>query len=232
MSMSMGMSFSMRQIQVCNLCGESVADHAESCPARAQEKLLENEMTFPCERKGCRGKVWRNSEDYYECMTCHTQFTTGMCVPGVDVEKANLEKTHLINVDRNFVAHVLVMPEKGKGIRAIDENLARIKEQIAYIRAQKKGVRMKDKNTTVCYEAFIGEDALYFESDQDPVMGYTYEDTLNQAIKAIIDNANYNDDEPECPKSLTIVKVVRTSKSPGEKTLKKLFDRAVKNEVE
>src|SRR3990172_7183386 len=104
--MSMGMSLSMRQIQECVLCGESVEEHRDDCPQKMLDGLVAMRRHITCGH--ChKPAVGLNRNDFFECRECHTQFTSGILM-GED-----LEKTVLFDYEQNEVINVFVLKEKG-----------------------------------------------------------------------------------------------------------------------
>lgn len=115
--MNLGMNLGMNLYCLCTICGESIEDHAPSCPELRCKELADRMSHIECPH--CyKGTVEVNRGDYYECRKCHTQFTSGEAVIGHD--PATLERTALIDYDENRVIPVLILPEKGHGEIRID----------------------------------------------------------------------------------------------------------------
>lgn len=118
--MSLSMSMGMHQVQVCVLCGESVEDHSPTCPQGQLDLMYEQQRQQPkivC--PGCGGQVGVNSEDFYECRGCKTQFTTGSHFDTSKRERATLKV-----VDGADILTV-ILAVKGKGCFKIDQLVAK-----------------------------------------------------------------------------------------------------------
>lgn len=128
-------------IQVtCNYCGESMANHASSCPLGKLEDADRRRRFYGC--PCCKAAaVDRNDSDYFECRDCHRQFTR--CALGDDVgERMYLE------LDDDFYP-VIALPTLGKGIFPSDIFFNNAREQMRRaeiaLGARKKRIRRKKR---------------------------------------------------------------------------------------
>jgi len=74
---------SQRMVLLCSACGEDIKVHAADCPQGEIERLLERTPRANC--VACRkGDLLPNKDDYFECRTCHVQFSRGLICGGED----------------------------------------------------------------------------------------------------------------------------------------------------
>lgn len=128
---------SMRMEGRCTICGAEIRANAESgmheytcrwnCPAKMAwfhgTKLEQRERRkISCPK--CAERVAVNSDDFFECMGCHTQFTTG---PFGD---ASCEMVDLIDCSDSRpeagVIRTVVLSTKGKGHFPVENELRKL----------------------------------------------------------------------------------------------------------
>lgn len=137
MHMGMSLGMSMRQIQRCTACGESVEEHTNDCPHKLIQAVLKRQRHINCAR--CyKPTVDVNADDFYECRECHTQYTTSL----VGGEK--LRETFLLDYEQNDIINVRVMNEPGRGEFPMDWQLETLSQELK--RLQKKNSRKRKKS--------------------------------------------------------------------------------------
>lgn len=109
--MRLGLCLSHAQVLICTLCGRSIEEHLEGCPHLAAKRasLAFCKYDINCHTPACRGKVYPNIDDFYECRRCGTQYSASEI--GSDGKKVE----YLIDYQHNESYPVHVLPAKGQG---------------------------------------------------------------------------------------------------------------------
>ena len=130
--MSMGLSLNIYHYAKCTLCGESIAQHADTCPHNRIQMIDAQRSCIRC--PVCpKGRVEVNTDDYYECRECNTLFTTS----GIH-EGKRLKKSILFEERKDEAINVLILKEKGKGLFKFDRDMKKIEEEIERIESSRK----------------------------------------------------------------------------------------------
>lgn len=170
----------------CPICATTLATTSSgatrhacnwSCPAKMlslyQWQLEDRRTGIDCPK--CRQPLGLNGNDFYECIECHHQYTTGY---NGDESWENLI---LINetADKiaNAILQVRVLPQKGKGDFPVTQELERLIKNAkrAYGRMDRllKGMRRQ-----------IGEKNLFFNGNEFFVPGSTPGKAVQQMLIA------------------------------------------------
>jgi len=120
----MEMGIGIMQTLPCPVCGAHDG-HYDGCEKAAMEELRERIVNLPCPKCG-KGKVGVNETDYYECRSCHTQFSTS----GI-VDCADPERTQLLDERHDQIIPVLVLQRKGDGKFPLDQALEELRKRLA-----------------------------------------------------------------------------------------------------
>tara|TARA_Y100000310_G_C20340342_1_gene649498 strand:- start:264 stop:659 length:396 start_codon:yes stop_codon:yes gene_type:complete len=106
----MGMGMSIRMYIECRLCGEPTSEHSPSCPEVYVQEMESRRKHIRCPK--CKKKaIDVNTDDFYECRECHTQYCTGMTM----AKGEDPECEFLLDFHDDVPIKVVVMDEKGKG---------------------------------------------------------------------------------------------------------------------
>lgn len=90
----------------CRHCHESVSEHLSSCPMLAYEEAQRRLLCYGCPSCGaCTVEV--NDSDYFECRSCHRQFSRAAHHDG--------EGSRLYLETGDDILPIVVLPEQGKG---------------------------------------------------------------------------------------------------------------------
>ena len=133
------MTQSMRLIFRCNVCKSD--PHEEGCPVVHLERLNEMNRHISCPACNACG-VGVNSRDYYECRSCHTQFTSGGgTTPADDV---------IYYLDDPKAADLILvkkLPNKGDGNFPIDKKIEEVRDEIKRltVKKPKRGMKKRSK---------------------------------------------------------------------------------------
>ncbi len=105
MRMSLGHGHEL--VLECNYCKRSISNHKLSCPQLACEEAHRRILNYIC--PACSASaVDVNDSDYFECRSCHRQFSRADQRDGVDTRL-------FLDAGDNFLP-VVQLPEPGKGI--------------------------------------------------------------------------------------------------------------------
>jgi hypothetical protein len=114
-----GMSLGHAVVLKCSYCQGTIGEHEESCPQEITDQLRFLQRTMPCP-KCKKGTVDRNADDFFECRSCHRQFTTAD-------RDDSWEKLILFDDFHDEYFHVALMPNKGKGGFPLDRQIKEVK---------------------------------------------------------------------------------------------------------
>lgn len=135
MIIGMSMSHGVMQIIRCEFCGSPDGEHAPGCLHAQLDHLESLQRHIPCPNCGERA-IGMNSDDYYECRKCSTQYSTGAA--GKDAP------CHFLDDPR--ASDLLVAAElsyKGQGNFPLDKQITAILEKMKQFKKQHR--RRKDK---------------------------------------------------------------------------------------
>jgi hypothetical protein len=128
MKMSMGLSLEM--FLECTYCKKKIDEEHEksSCPKGQIAALVKSIRSYPCPE--CGGTVELNTGDFFECRSCHTQFSAGEYTgEGLDEDASSEGRTFILDMNyENRAIPVYVMKNKGEGKFRIDQQVALIKK--------------------------------------------------------------------------------------------------------
>ncbi len=134
MGIGMSMGFCHRQELHCSICMEDMNHHNPSCPQLTIENLTRMKITSRCPACSKRNAVSLNMDDFFECDSCHTQYSTSELGAG---------KERLILIDfKDNVHQVAKLEEKGKGVFKYDHTL----DVASAARKIALAIRKKSKN--------------------------------------------------------------------------------------
>jgi len=125
----MRLSLVPRLLQICTLCEQSVEDHAENCPHRFTQYWVNRKLVIKCPE--CGGSVDINTDDFYECRKCHTQYSHSSLY-GEDKGVVLLDFKN----DKTIPCHTL--KEKGRGQITVDIELAKAEKRVKQALRKKK----------------------------------------------------------------------------------------------
>ena len=134
--MKLGMTQTLRMAMQCEVCGELMPDHDPECPVGKRAEWAKSILLFQCNRKGCRGFVEANVDDYLECRKCRTVYNRGAS------HEDHMEKTRLFKVGYETfddIVEMTVFREKGHGRFVSDIVLRRFREEEARWRKARRG---------------------------------------------------------------------------------------------
>jgi ribosomal protein S27E len=101
-----GPALTPRLILECLHCQQSISEHAENCPMGEFEEAKHSFLNYQC--PSCKNPVVElNTSDYFECRSCHRQFTRGA---GGD----NGQPTQFLDFWGEMIL-VVELPEFGEG---------------------------------------------------------------------------------------------------------------------
>ena len=119
----------MQQMQLqgikCLLC-RGQGDHAVGCKIRQIEKLQDRNFYLDCPMCTKERQIGLNKMDFFECRSCHAQFSTSPFWGGKNSKLITLMG---VNCDQIFTARSL--KERGDGFFPIDIEIERLKKDIA-----------------------------------------------------------------------------------------------------
>lgn len=143
--MHFGMYANTRIIQAikCPVCGQKEG-HAPGCLQAQLDHLLTLQRHMPCPKCGER-QVAVNSDDFFECRKCNTQFSTSAAEKDAP--------WHFLDDPRSFDLLVAAeLSQKGHGNFPLDKKIEEITEQIRSQikrpRKRKKELRMRHFQVT------------------------------------------------------------------------------------
>ncbi len=112
-----GFGMGLRQIQRCELCGQSADEHAEDCPQLRLDRLYEQQLMILCPE--CKEvAVGVNAHDTYECRKCHSQFSRG-------AHNDHGQRRVVLDDPREHdLIMVVLLEAKGDGRFPIDDHIA------------------------------------------------------------------------------------------------------------
>ncbi len=130
MDFNLGMRITERIIIRCHVCGSD--PHAEGCPVPRLEKLSELNRHIEC--PVCHAhEVGINAVDYYECRSCHVQFTSGAGTLPAD------DKIHYLDDPKAIdLVPVRRLPNGGNGDFPLDKSIMEVRDEIKRLTAKKR----------------------------------------------------------------------------------------------
>lgn len=120
----------------CPVC-KTTGEHKEGCPMGELKRLQGLNLHIVCPRPQCEeGLVGINREGFYECRSCHTQWTAAALHDTLEGHERDL-------IDDSHAAalpiSVFVLPVKGKGRFPLDAAIAKLRQELDRIKeAQRK----------------------------------------------------------------------------------------------
>jgi hypothetical protein len=118
----------LAMVQNCEYCTGKVDDHAPGCPAARLDYLVTQKKQILC--PNCKAPaVDVNTSDFYECRSCHTQYTRAQ----IDNVGGGTELVSLL-IDEDAplsegMKTVRVLNQKGSGSFAIDNEIIEIRKK-------------------------------------------------------------------------------------------------------
>ena len=137
LNLGLNQSICLKEGLRCPVCG-AVDSHASGCLMKMRDDLNLQRRQINCPK--CKdGSVDVNTEDFFECGNCHTQF----CRSGF-ADSPEPERVLLVDNRSGEYFPVLVLVTKGKGKIRIDMQIASIQKRIDAIVKSKSRPRSKN----------------------------------------------------------------------------------------
>ena len=130
-NLSLGLGLSQQLILKCPICQQSYDSHRSDCLQGRLEKLQGMDRHIKCPKCHARA-IGVNKEDFFECRSCHAQYTTGSAFVVTE------ERFLLDDPQATDLIVVATLSQSGQGHFPLDDVIAKVRKQIDNLTKRKR----------------------------------------------------------------------------------------------